>query len=691
MEIDVDGDSIVALRGDANDPLSRGYVCPKAFALQDLHEDPDRLRAPLRKTADGGWEELEWSEALDYAAERIRAVQTAHGRDAVAYYAGNPNVHNTGAMMFGPQFVRTLRTTRRFAATSVDQLPHHFVSWLMFGHQMLIPIPDVDRTDFVLLLGGNPIASNGSLWTVPDVKNRLKAVRERGTLVVVDPRRSETARVASQHLAIRPGTDALLLAAMVQVIFSEDLVRLGPVADFTDGVDAVREATADYTPEAVATSTGLDAEVIRQLARDLATAERAAVHGRMGLSTQEYGGLCQWLVQVLNILTGNLDRPGGVLFTKPAVDVLSRMSRGSFGRWRSRVRDLPEFGGELPVAALAEEINTPGDGQIRALITNAGNPALSTPDGAGLERALAGLDFMVSIDPYLNETTRHAHLILPPASALTRVHYDVAFYVFAVRNVARFSPPLFPKPLEARHDWEILLSLEDRLGPQNLNARLVRATRRALGPRGLLGLGLRAGPYGAGLSPFGGEVSLRRLEQEPSGIDLGPLKPQLPGRLVHPDKRIALAPQELLGDLPRLRASLDAPAPDLVLIGRRHLATNNSWLHNAPRLMKGRNRCTLLVHPDDAARLGLTDGQAATLRSRVGEVVAQVEVSDEMRPGVVSLPHGWGHDRQGARLEVAARHPGVSINDVTDPQRLDALTGNAAFSGVPVEVLPIPP
>jgi anaerobic selenocysteine-containing dehydrogenase len=693
IRIDLDDEGrIRSIRGDDDDPFSQGHICPKAVALRDLHEDPDRLRHPLRRTA-SGWERVGWDEALDEAAQRLHEVQARHGRDAVASYVGNPTVHNVGAMLYGPMLLRALRSKQRYSATSVDQLPHMLAAHLMFGHQLFLPIPDVDRTEHMLIVGANPLASNGSLMTAPGIKRRLRAIQERGgRVVVVDPRRTETAAMADEHVFVRPGTDALLLFAMLHAIFEESLDRPGRLAAFTDGFDEVRELAQRFAPERVAARVGVEAELIRRLARELAAAPRAVVYARMGASTQAFGTLCQWLTNVLNVVTGNLDREGGAMFTRPAIDALKLprgfgVGPGSFGRYRSRVRGLPEHGGELPVAVLAEEILTEGEGQVRALFTMAGNPVLSTPNGAQLDRALASLDFMVSVDFYLNETTRHAHLILPPTGPLEHGHYDVAFHMLAVRNTAKYSPPLFEPPKDTRHDWEILLGLTTRLEAlrkPGLMPRVSRSVRELalarLGPEGLIDLGLRLGPYRG--------MRLSKLRAAPHGIDLGPLTPCLPERLFR--ERIALAPEAIVSDVPRLEAALeDAPREgELVLIGRRQLRSNNSWMHNAPVLMSGRERCTLLIHPDDAHALGVANGAAVRVRSRVGAITVPAEVSAEIMRGVVSLPHGFGHGRQGVRLAVASAHAGASINDLTDEHAIDALSGNAAFSGVPVSVEP---
>ena len=693
VAIEVADGAIRSIRGDPDDPFSRGYICPKGVALADLHADPDRLCRPLRRQG-SGWKEVGWDEALDEAASRMVAVQRAHGRDAVAVYLGNPNVHNYGALLQTQVLHRALRSRSRYSATSVDQLPAMLAALTMFGHQLLMPVPDVDRTSYFLMLGANPLASNGSLMTAPGIERRLKAMKARGgRLVVVDPRRTETAALADRHLAIRPGSDALLLLAILHTLFEEALVRPDRLAAFTDGIETVRGIAQGFPPARVAEATGISAADIVTLAREFAAAPAAVCYGRVGISTQEFGGLACWIVNAINVVTGNLDRAGGSMFTRPAADlvgVATRLGqRGRFATRRSRVRGLPEFGGEWPVATLAEEIEMPGPGQVRAALTVAGNPVLSTPNGARLSRALAGLDFMVSVDFYLNETTRHAHLILPPVGPLERDHYDLAFHTLAVRNTAKYSPALYAPPADARTDWQILLGLargiERARGGQTLASRVTHAVLSRLGPRGVLDLLLRAGPYGPRpRRPRG--LTLRRLERAPHGIDFGPLLPCLPARLATEGRRIDLAPAALVADVPRLDAMLARPAASLELIGRRDLRSNNSWMHNCGRLMNGRERCTLQMSPADAMARGLADGAMVRLRSRAGAIDVALQVTDAMRAGVVCLPHGWGHHREGTRLRIAEAHPGASANDVTDELFVDALTGNAALSGVAVEV-----
>jgi len=695
IEITVQADQRLDIRGDKADPFSRGYICPKAVALQDVHYDKDRLKHPVRRNSDG-WKRIGWDEAFEEVTQNLKHIQAKYGRNAVATYLGNPNVHNYGSMLFAPGFIRSLHTRNRFSATSVDQLAHHFAAYFMFGHQLLLPIPDLDRTNFFLILGANPAVSNGSLMTAPDLAERLRETRRRGgKVILIDPRRNETAGLADQHLFIRPGTDVLLLLALLHVVFEEGLTRLGPLAAFAKGVETIGNLVAEFHPEKVASITGIDSSQIRLLAREFASAESAVCYGRIGVSTQEFGGVCQWLINVLNIVTGNLDRAGGAMFTLPAFDPItapeSLAPRGSFGRWHSRVRQLPEFAGELPVVALAEEILTEGPGQVRALVTTAGNPVLSTPNGRQLDRALAGLEFMASIDFYINETTRHAHIILPPSSPLERTHYDLAFNLLAIRNTAKFSPALFHREAETRHDWEILLELKTRMENNRAFGLKREVGKRLFGPERILDLGLRFGPYGGKLNPFAKGLTLRKLKEAVHGIDLGPLRSCLPERLRTADKRIELAPEVLVKDIERVKAKLlkGASLPsngNLLLIGRRQLRSNNSWMHNSERLVKGKPRCTILIHPTDAAQRDLTQGQTVSVRSSVGSVSVPIEISEEMMPGVVSIPHGWGHDRLGIQLEVGRRHAGGSINDVTDNLAIDALCGTAAFSGTSVTV-----
>jgi anaerobic selenocysteine-containing dehydrogenase len=686
LVIETDGEEILSIKGDKNDPLSRGHICPKAIALIDIHRDPDRLRRPLKRCKDSQgnvqWQEIGWDEAINTTAEQLVAIRQKHGVDAIGIYLGNPTVHNYGMMTHQSNLFSHFRTNNRFSATSVDQLPHHLASLWLFGHKSLFPIPDIDRSDYFLMLGANPIASNGSIWTVPDVRKRIKDMKARGgKLVLIDPRRNETADLASEHHFIKPGTDVLFLLALLNTLFRDQLVDLGHLKAFTVGLDTVSAAIADFTPAFAEQHTGIKATAIETIAHDLANAGAAICYGRLGVSVQVFGALNQWLIQLINIATGNLDKPGGSMFTLPAVDQVKNASPGGFGRHHSRVRKLPEFDRELPAAAMAEEITTPGEGQIRALFTGAGNPVLSTPNGRKLDEALETLDFMVSLDPYLNETTRHADIILPPTSPLEHDHYDLAFHNNAIRNTSRHSEAVFAKPDDSLHDWEIFTALGNRVAEL-----LGKQPQPEMAPHEIIDLGLQLGPYG---EAEGSEhkLSLAKLREHPSGLDLGPLQSMLPGRLRSKDQLIHCATPEPLADLARVRAHFSGPpTQELQLIGRRHVRSNNSWMHNYHRLVKGPGRCTLLMHPDDMHASSIGDGALISIRSRTGALEVEVEASDDMMPGVVSLPHGFGHNRDGIRMEIAKKHAGVSCNDITDELALDALSGNAAVNGVAVTV-----
>ncbi len=684
LEVEHDGTTVSKIRGDTQNPFSRGHLCPKGVALAELQNDPDRLRQPLKRVGDR-FEEIGWDEALDLAARRIADIQRRHGSDAIAMYFGNPAAHSFSAILYYQTLVDAIGTRNRYSANSVDTLPRFLTSYEMYGNQVQVPVPDIDRTDYFLILGANPIVSNGSAMTAPDIEGRLRKLRERGgKLVVIDPRRTETAAIADEHHFIRPGTDALFLAAMLNVLFAEGLAKPGALTPLLDGWSEVPKLVAPFAPERIVQASGIPAEVTRRLARELAAAPTAVCYGRMGTSVQEFGAVATWLTDLLNLATGNLDRPGGWMFGTPAVDLLGAARllglAGSFDRWRSRVSGYPEFTGEFPAAALGEEIETPGEGQIRALVVNAGNPVLSLPNGGRLDRAFAGLEFMLSIDIYLNETSRHADLILPSTFGLEHAQYSILNLALAVRNVAHYSPAILTKPAKLRHDWEILIELAERIGRARGGSEAVKGWLRgtfgrALGARRALDLLLRIGPR---------RLSLRALERAPHGIDFGPLEPRLAKLMGR--RKVRVVPERFVADLPRLERKLTTPPSDLVLVSRRTLRSNNSWNHNSPRLVSGKHRCVLEMHPHDAERRGIASAQRVTLKSRVGEIVVPVVVTEAMMPGVVSLPHGWGHDKAGARLRVAGAHPGASVNDVTDDAFVDELSGASSLSGVPVEV-----
>ena len=726
LELRIEGRTIELARGDREDVYSKGYICPKGSAIGHLESDPDRVRVPrIRDRATDTWRDVSWDEAFAYIDERLTPLLAERGRDAVAIYVGNPCAHNLAPQVYNRVLIQSARTKNVYSASTVDQMPKQVSAGHMFGTALSIPVPDVDHTDYLLILGANPFASNGSLMTVPDIPGRLRALRARGgKIVVVDPRRSKTADEADEWLAVTPGTDTLLLLAIVNVLFAEGLADVGDhLRGHVSGVETVRELAAPYSPETVARACGIDTDTIRRIARELAAAPTAAVYGRIGTTTTEYGTLASWAVDVVNALTGNLDRRGGAMFNLPAIGGANSGGQGGkgrgikVGRRVSRVAQLPEVFGEFPVATLPDEIETPGDGQVRAMITVAGNPVVSNPDSTRLDRALASLDFMISVDIYCNETTRHADVILPPESLLARGHIDLALRSLGVRNVAHYSPPAVDLEPHEYAEWRSLLRLAaimqglgssddvvDTVDDFVLRGLVDRAVSRPgafegreadaviaelsadgrRGPERVVDLMLRTGPYAD-------QLSLDALIAQPHGVDLGPLQPRIPNVLRTPSGTIELAPDPIVDDvrdrLPRLLAERNNDDGGILLVGRRDLRSNNSWMHNIRVLVKGKARCTLHVHPDDAQRLGLVDGKLARVASTAGSVDVPIEVTDSIRAGVVSIPHGWGHDGPGVQLSIAREHAGVNSNVLTRPDLLDPLSGTSALNAIPVEVV----
>jgi len=726
LEIETHDREIISIRGDAQDVFSHGYICPKAYGLKELHADPDCIREPIVRK-DDKWINVSWDDAFAEIERGLMPILEEHGRDALAIYVGNPNAHNIASLLYLPALLQTAKTHNFFSASTVDQMPKHVTAGLMFGTLFSIPVPDLERTEYLLLLGANPLVSNGSLMTAPDMRGRLRRLRQHGgKVVVIDPYRTRTAKEADEHHFIKPGRDAHFLFALVHTLFAEGLVAPGKLVEHIAGLEQVRILAEPFTPERVTTTCGIAASTIRTIARELAAASRAAVYGRIGTCTQEFGTLSSWLVDVLNVLTGNLDREGGAMFPKAAAG--SRNTTGTpghgrgvrFVRWKSRVRGLPEIYGELPASCLAEEIDTPGQGQVKALITLAGNPALSTPNSHRLQRALSTLKFMVSIDIYLNETTRYANVILPPPPVLARSHYDLALYQLAVHNVAHYSAPVIEREAGALDEWELFLRLagilagqgskadlstldnlaittliqrEATLDGSNIEKRdvseLLEALKSRRGPERILDFLLRSGPYGDAFGRHDG-MSLETLEAHPHGVDLGPLQPRIPEVLRTPSGKIELAPQPIVEDVERLLISFERSLTfgngHMLLIGRRDLRSNNSWMHNLHVLTKGKDRCTLHIHPDDAAHLALVDGNMATVASRSGSVEVPIEITDAIMPGVVSIPHGWGHTLSMTKTRIASEHAGVNTNILSNEVEVDPLSGNAVLNGIPVTV-----
>ena len=677
LEIQLVDNQIQSIKGDKEDPFSKGFICPKATALQDIYNDPDRLKKPIKKV-NGEWIEISWNEAYDIVSDGIKKVQKKYGTNAVAAYQGNPTVHNIGSMLFSSDFLRVLKTNNKYSASSIDQLPQQLAAQWMFGHIFTIPIPDINRTNYFLVLGANPMISNGSLMSAAGMPNRIKELQARGgKMVVVDPRKTKTAEAADRHIFIKPGKDIYFLAAIIHEFFEKKYIDIYQLPKWIIGRHDLQSLFDQFSPENVESICGVKKESIEQTAKEFIAADKAVCYGRMGVSTQEHGTLCHWLINLINILSNNFDKQGGAMFPKAAIDVVSFISKKGtehrYDRFRSRVRDLPETNGELPVAALAGEMLTPGKDQIKAFICSSGNPVLSTPNGKKFNKALKGLDFMVSIDIYLNETSKHADVILPPATGLETEHYDLFFNNLAVSNVAKYSPPLFKPEAGMQYDWQIFKELTSRL--KKKRTLMERILFPFLNPGFMLNIGLKKGPY---------PINLKNLKDNPHGMDLGPLQPRMPDYLYTQDKNLHLAPALLISQFKKL--DLEHESPELVLIGRRELRSNNSWMHNSYRLVKGKNRCTVLIHIKDAAKRNITDGDLVEVRSTKGSISLPAELTNSIMPGVVSIPHGYGHNSPGSKMEVANAHAGVSINDITDEKFLDALSGNAAFSGVEVEV-----
>ena len=681
LEITYKEKKVISIVGDKKDPLSKGFICPKSLALKDLYEDPDRLKTPIKRT-ENGWQEISWTEAFDEVEIQIKKIQEKYGNNAVATYQGNPNVHNVGSMLYGGPFLKSLKTKQKYSATSADQLPHHIASLKMFGHQMLIPIPDIERTDYLLILGANPGASNGSLLTAPGFPKKIKSIQKRGGKVInIDPRFTETSKISSQHLYINPGKDALFLLSLLHVIFDQGIEDKTHLSNYLKGLEEIKEIVKEYSPKKTALLIGIDSLEIQKIAKDFMNSKTAVCYGRMGVSTQEYGGICQWLINVLNIVTNNMDKVGGAMFTKPAIDLVYMTGIqgkvGNFDRYRSRVHNLPEYSGELPVATLADEILTEGEGQIKMFICTAGNPVLSAPNGKKLEKALEKLDFMVSIDIYLNETSKYANIILPTTNGLETLHYDLVFHQLAIRNTAKLSEVLFEKDENQKHDWQILNELTERITEK----------KNSLTPEMMLDNMFQYSPYKEA------NLSVNKLKENPNGIDLGSLQPLLIKRIFTVDKKINVSPKIFIDDLKRLNKELYKDTKEeetkypFALIGRRHLRNNNSWMHNSKLLMKGKNRCTVLMSSKDANNLSITDHQKIKIISNVGSIELPVEISDEMKEGVLSIPHGFGHNRNGTKIKLAEENAGESINDLTDDNKIDKLTGNANFSGTRVKVI----
>ena len=719
LEVDKRNKRVISVKGDPNDPRSKGYVCAKSPAFQYIYEDPERLRRPVKRVGNK-WQEISWDEALDYTASKLIEIRNKHGKDNIALYVGNPTGHEFGVQLYMQLALSMINTERFFSAGSVDQNPKNLSSQIAYGDPWFIAIPDIDNTEFFLCMGANPVVSQGSLFSAPNAKKRIQDLKERGgRMVVIDPRRTETAEMADQHIFVKPGGDAFLLFSMVREIFTQGWVKQNHVLELSDGIDKIEALAAPFTPEVTAPFTGVDPEVLRQLTREFCQASRATCYGRLGLCTQRYGTIASWLCDVIGILTGNLDSPGGMMFPRQATgqtEFTGDPVEFPHDRWRSKVSDYPEFFGQLPASFMAEEITAPGENKVRAMLTLAGNPVLTVPNGARIREAFSTVDFMACIDIYINETTSMADIILPPTVQLEHSNYDFLFAGTSVRNFARYTPQVFEPEEGTMPQWQIVTELVARMNDMTMeqaddlvfegiidlghkiNDKLdfsKEEIREKLGdkrgPERLLDCMLRTGPYGDKFHDDSEGLSLKKLKEIPHALDLGPLQPRIPEFLRTDNKRVQLMHPILEKDIQRLTKELaeGAKSNGMLLIGRRHIRDMNSWLHNIEQYTRGDNRCTLRINPEDAKRIGVADGNEARLRSRVNEVIVPVEVSDELMPGVVSLPHGFGHIYQDSQQSTAQKTPGASCNFVIDDQVLDLPSGTSVVNGAAVEVLPL--
>jgi anaerobic selenocysteine-containing dehydrogenase len=717
LELTHDGHgNVTRVRGDVEDPYSRGYLCPKGASLGLIDSDPGRLQSPLVRLH-GELRPVSWDDAFAEVERLIRPMVRRHGCDSLGLYTGNPIGHDFAMSLYLPVLQRAMKSKQQYSASTLDSTPHTVVAALMFGHQSTVAVPDIDRTDLFLIVGGNPMVSNGSIGAAPDYPARLRALRERGgRLVVIDPVRTETAALADEHILIRPGTDAFLLLAMVRELLAMDPRRDERLAGRTLGREILVHALEPFTPDSVTGRCGVPASTIRRLAHQLVSARTASVYGRLGTTLNRFGTFTSWAMTLLNILSGHLDRPGGMMFAESAAGSPTTRSQRRpeplrLGRYFSTVRRAPEVFGEFPAACLAEEILNPAPERLRGLIVVAGNPARSVPNTSAVEAALQELDALVCVDAYVNETSRFAHVVLPAPAPLTRSHFDLMLSNYTVRNVANYSPPLRPVPRNAMAEWRILVRLAQAVDPEGdtseaeinrrAQQRLVKAVSAQLGiaeaeieaslsgppgPDALLDLRVRSGPFGDHFGHRPGGLTLARLAGNLHTTDLGPLRPRLDEVIRTASGRIELAPPMILNHIPRLVAALSETDPPLLLIGRRTVRSKNSWLHNIRTLVSGRDRCTLKIHPADAERHGVQTGEMAVVRSAAGSVEVVAEVDDAMAPGVCSLPHGWGHDVSDANRLIARQHPGVNSNQLAEDAELDPIAGTPVLNGISVVV-----
>jgi formate dehydrogenase len=694
LRVTVEDGKVARIRPDPDHPLSAGFACPKGIAMTDVQNDPDRVLHPLRRR-DGGFERVSWDEALDEIGTRLGRILDERSGPALGWYMGNPGAFSYSHPLWVKALLDAVGSPHWYTASSQDVSNRFAASAFLYGSPFLLPIPDLARTDLLLMVGANPLVSHGSVMSAPRVKDQLHAITERGgRVVVVDPRRSETAR-AFEHLAVNPDSDAWLLLSLLHVIFAGGLEDALAIERQASGTEALRALAAKHPPEVTEERTGVPAARVRELARDLARAEHAAVYGRTGSCLGRNGTLVSYLLDALNVVTGNLDREGGAMFGNPPIafdKVADRIGAGTYGKVRSRIGGFPEVLGALPASLMAKEIRAPGEGQLRALFVSAGNPVLSVPNGDELEAAMRELDLFVSIDLYVTETNREADFVLPATTFLEREDFPLPFLPLFTTPFVQWTDPLVEPAGEARQEWEVIEQIAKRVGVVPSSSRLGRVLGRIglkLSPQRLMDLLLRTGSKGDWFGLRRGGLSLRKLRDNPHGVVLAEhLEPGvLPDKIRHRDKRVRLDPPEIIEDAGRLAARNGRdPEFPLRLIGLRELRSHNSWMHNARLLMRGGRVHAARVHPDDAEDHGIEDGEPCRISSPHGSIELPALVTDEIVAGTVAVPHGWGHQRGG--WSVAREAGGANVNALSssEPEDLERLAGMAHLNGIPVRI-----
>lgn len=705
MVATVEDGRLTTLRPDREHPLSSGFACPKGIAFTEVVNDPDRVTKPLRRGPDG-FEEVGWDEALTDIATRLSAVLREHGSGAVGWYMGNPAAFSYSHLVGVIAFIKGIgRHSHYFTASSQDTSSRLLASQFLYGSPLSVPIPDLNRTDLLVMMGANPLVSHGSFLTAPRIKDRLRDITGRGgRVVVIDPRRTETA-AEYDWLGIVPDTDAYLLLSLLQVLFAENIADRPSIESQAHGLDWLRAQAARFTPEVTAATTGIRPDDVRALARTLAETPRAAVYGRFGTCVGRNGTLTTYLIDAVNLVAGNLDTAGGSVFNplripgqRWAMLLMGAMLRRAYRRKRTRIGGFGSVIGAEPAALMAKEIAVPGPRQIRALFVSAGNPVLSVPNGDELEAATEKLDLMVGLDFYLTETAAHCDYLLPVTTMYERDDFALTFQQFQATPFRQATEAVVAPPGEARSEWAIIDDLMHRMSARTpvfavlgLIRRLLRSIGRQLDPRPIADLIIRISEGGDrfGLRRTG--LTFRRLTGDhPHGVVLGPhIRTRvLREVLAYADRRVHLRHDEIATEIATLSEHEDSDRYPLRLIGMREPRSENSWMHNSPLLRRGNNReHRALMHSDDAAELGIADRDVVQVTSMTGQIELPVELTADIVRGAVAIPHGYGHKGTG-RWQVANRAGGANVNLLmsSEPEHIEALAGMSQLTGVPISV-----